>query len=318
MRSAVVASLLLILVTASAAQTPSADPDAARIVTADIERFWQAHDRLGPRSTRDDSVRAFSEAYLAPASPGLAAFTRMRLRGPESLLFGLTRLPRYYAAVRSNTLRLHEQEPVLRAGFRRLQALYPEATCPDVYFVVGGFSTQGTLSDAGLLIGAEMVSADASTPMDELPPFMRDVMLTTDVIPCIVVHELVHHQQEYAEDRSLLAQSLVEGVADFLTEQAVGCVPTAAATYTWGDAHEPDLWAEFQRAMEGTDYSGWLYNGGEGSERPDNLGYWMGYQIAESYYDKADDKRRAVYDLLHIRDYPALLEASGYRELAEE
>jgi hypothetical protein len=318
MKTAAAIGLLYTLATGAAAQTLNTDPDSARIVTADIERFWRAYDRLGPGSTREDSVRAFSEGYLGLASPGLAAFDRMRLRGPDGLLFALRMLPRYYAAVRPNTLRLHEQEPVVRAALRRLEAVYPGATFPDVYFVVGGFSTQGTLSDAGLLIGAEMVSADASTPMDELPPFMRDVALTTEVIPCIVVHELVHHQQDYAEDRSLLAQSLVEGIADFVTDRAVGCRPTAASTYAWGEAHERELWAEFQGAMGGTDYGGWLYNGGEAGERPDNLGYWMGYQIAEAYYERAEDKGQAVYDLLHIQDYPALLEVSGYTGSAEE
>ena len=318
MRTAALVGLLFALPPSGTAQTLPTNPDSVRIITADIENFWQAYDQIGPGSTREDSVRAFSEGYLGRASPGLAAFVRMRLRDADGLLFALNRLPRYYAAVRPNTLRLHEQGPVIRASLRRLEALYPAATFPDIYLFVGGFSTQGTLAHEGLLIGAEMVAADESTPMDELPPFMRDVTLTTDVIPCIVVHELVHHQQDYAEDRSLLAQSLVEGVADFLTDQAVGCYPTAAATYAWGDAREGALWAEFRGAMRGTDYAGWLYNGGEGGERPDNLGYWMGYQIAEAYYERAEDKGQAVSDLLHIRDHEAFLEASGYAEQFEE
>jgi len=318
MRVAAVIVLLCAATTGAAAQAPHLHPDSARVVTTDIARFWRAYDLLGPGSTREDSVRVFTEGYLDRASPGLAAFARMRLRGAEGLLFALDMLPRYYAAVRPNTLRLHEQEPVIRAGLRQLESLYPDATFPDVYFVVGGFSTQGTLAREGLLIGAEMVAADASTPMDELPPFMRDVTLTTEVVPCIVVHELVHHQQDYAEDRSLLAQSLVEGVADYLTDRAVGCYPTAAATYAWGDAHEGALWEEFRGAMLGTDYGGWLYNGGEGAERPDNLGYWVGYQIAEAYYERAEDKGQAVYDLLHIHDFGAFLEASSYAERFDE
>lgn len=64
--------------------------------------------------------------------------------------------------------------------------------------------------------------------------------------------------------------------------------------------------------MEGADYGGWLYNGGEGGDRPHNIGYRIGYQIAEAYYDRAGDKGQAVRDLLHIRGYGAALRASGY------
>lgn len=152
----------------------------------------------------------------------------------------------------------------------------------------------------------------ADTPLGELPPFMRDVTFSAEVIPRIVVHELVHHQHSYTAGSTLLAQALLEGVAGFLTDRAVGCYPTASATYAYGDAREDALWAEFREAMHGTDFSGWLYNGGGGGERPDNLGYWMGYRIAEAYYERAADQQRAVHDLLHIRDFEALLAASGY------
>jgi uncharacterized protein YjaZ len=156
-----------------------------------------------------------------------------------------------------------------------------------------------------------MVSADSLTPRAELPPFFRNVDLTRTVLPCIMVHEMLHAQQNYPSDKSLLAQVLVEGVADFITHKAVGCVQTAAATYAYGEAHERELWQLFQQEMHGTDYSKWLYNGNI-KDRPDQLGYWMGYQIAEAYYNRASDKQKAIRELLNIRDFGAVLKASGY------
>jgi hypothetical protein len=103
-------------------------------------------------------------------------------------------------------------------------------------------------------------------------------------------------------------------VADFITRKAIGCVQTAAATYEYGEANERELWHLFQQEMGGTDYSKWLYNGNTIKDRPDQLGYWMGYQIAEAYYERAPDKQKAIRALLNIRDFHAILEASGYAE----
>ena len=317
MRSALTLWLLLVLATSGAAQRRSADPDSVRIVTSDIDNFWRAYDRLARHSTHEDSVRALAEQYFKPASPGLSEFIRLRIGNPDSLVGALGTLPRYYAAIRPNTLRIHQMTPIIRDGLHRFQALYPEAAFPDVYFLIGRFSSMGTLSDSGLYIGAEMVSTDSSTPTDELPGWARGVTLRSEVIPCIVVHELVHYQQDNARSRTLLASVLNEGVADFLGDLAVGCQATGSVVYGYGDQHERQLWLEFQQAKHGTDYSRWLHNGLTSTDRPANLGYWMGYQIAKAYYDRATDKRQAVYELLHIRDYDALLEASGYAKRME-
>ena len=91
----------------------------------------------------------------------------------------------------------------------------------------------------------------------------------------------------------------------------MGCFQTAASTYAWGDAHERELWTLFQQEMHGTDYSKWLYNGNI-KDRPDQLGYWMGYQIAEAYYEKATDKQQAIRELLNIQDFAQVLAKSGY------
>jgi hypothetical protein len=305
--------LLLVFLCGAAqagAQTAHSHPDSVRIITSDVESFWRAFDTIAAGAVRDDSVKAMA-VYFQAGTPGLAAYFDSKVKKPEAMLFGLALLPKYYAAVRSNTLRIRDREPVIRAALRRLEAIYPETRYPDIYLMIGGFIAQGTVAGGNMLLSAEMVSADSTTPMHELPPFLRDVNLTTTVLPCILVHELVHFQQDYPQDRSLLAQVMTEGVADFVTQQAIGCIPTAAATYAWGEEHERELWAQFQQDMAGNDHSRWLYNGNI-KDRPGQLGYWMGYQIAEAYYNRADDKSQAMRDLLNIRDYQQLLERSGY------
>jgi hypothetical protein len=303
---------LLLVAGKAAAQTRASIPDSARILYSDIPNFWQAYDRLTPVLTRADSIAIINQEYLGRGSAGLNGYLETHLKKADNLLFALGLLPKYIAAVRANTLRLRSQEYLIRAALRRVEAFYPPATYPDIYFVIAGFTSQGTVSRGNVVLAAEMVTADSTTPRTELPPFLRNVDLTGGVLPCILVHELMHAQQNYVADRSLLAQVLVEGVADFITQKAIGCVQTAAATYAWGETHERELWQQFAQEMAGTDYSKWLYNGNTIKDRPDQLGYWMGYQIAEAYYERAQDKRQAIHDLLNIRDYRALLDASGY------
>ncbi|HEY0306312.1 MAG TPA: DUF2268 domain-containing putative Zn-dependent protease [Longimicrobiales bacterium] len=310
-----VLALLLLFASDAAAQHRVAHPDSARIVVDDVARFWRAYDLLTPSMTRADSVEILEREYIASASAGLRGYLQSHLKKPENLLMGLGLLPKYLAAVRAGTLSI--DPAAVRTALRRLEQFYPDATYPDVYFVIAGFTSQGTVSHGNVVIAAEMVTADGHTPRAELPPFLRSVDLTRSVLPCIMVHEMMHAQQNYRRDPSLLAQVLTEGVADFITMKAIGCVQTAAATYAYGEAHERELWLQFQQEMNGTDISQWLYNGNI-KDRPDQLGYWMGYQIAEAYYERAADKQRAIRDLLNIQDYRALLHASRYAQKFEK
>lgn len=78
-------------------------------------------------------------------------------------------------------------------------------------------------------------------------------------------------------------------------------------------ADEATYFAEFLREKDGTDISRWLYNQGRTAPgRPGDLGYFIGYRIAQAYYLKATDKAQAIRDLITLRDPAALLVQSGY------
>jgi uncharacterized protein YjaZ len=127
----------------------------------------------------------------------------------------------------------------------------------------------------------------------------------------IVVHELVHFQQNYAKDMTLLNQCLREGAADFICELVTGSHANQYF-YGYGDAHEKELWEAFKQVMGGTKWEGWLYGSSKKEGRPNDLGYWMGYKICKAYYDKAADKKQAIAEILNIKDAKQFLEASGY------
>lgn len=284
-------------------------PDSARIVSEDVARFWAAYDA----STPETRASALKTMYLDRGSPGLQDFVILRIGTAESLVESLEKFPRYYASIRASTLRAAEFEPQIREAFRRMEEIYPEAVYPDVYFLVGNLSTGGTASGRGLLIGTEVYSRTPGPHEEEMQPWMRAAFEPVEAIPGLVAHELVHYQQDNAPGSSLLRQSLNEGVADLVAELIAGGDINPAA-HAYGDAHEAELWCEFRREMHGTDYGNWLYNGSRSTDRPGDLGYYMGYRIAKGYYDRAEDKRQAVRDVLRIRDFDAFLEASEYGE----
>ena len=61
-----------------------------------------------------------------------------------------------------------------------------------------------------------------------------------------------------------------------------------------------------------------LYNYFTSKERPADLGYYMGYQIAKEYYKNASDKKQAISDIIEMNNPLKFLELSRYDQKAEE
>jgi hypothetical protein len=293
------------------------DPAAAVFVTSDLAHFWDAYDAGG----KDGVVSAFQERYLNVASPGLRDFIQSRKLTAASLANMVRAYPLYFAAIRSNTLRLAGEPALLdtiRVHFQQIEALYPPAVYPPVTFLIGRFSTGGTTSRNGMLIGTEFYAIDDTTPLQELNTFARNNVKPLDSIPLIIAHEHVHILQVQARrlmakaNQTLLEQSLLEGSADFVGELVSGS-HINRAIYEWALARESDLWAEFQLVMNGTDVRQWLYNQGSATpDRPGDLGYFVGYRIAQAYYAAASNKTAALREIIEVADAAAFLAASGY------
>ena len=313
-RQALLIALILILPLITVAQTDkklNRDPDTVKFVTSDIDNFWRAYDLAARETDTDKKVAIYQTEYLDKGSEGLKDFIRLRIKSAKNLVAMIDRMPKFYASIRPATLQVAGMEKRMRASFRKFKKIYPDAVFPDVYFLVGVSNTGGTTGPSGLLIGAEMYGRTPETPEDELPAWLKSVLGTTEKIPAIVAHESCHYNQSFDEPKSLLGKSIQEGSCDFIGEMISGGninVPQR----TYGDAHQADLWRQFQTEMSGTDFRNWLYNGTIIKDRPGDLGYYMGYQIADAYYRRTKDKKQAVRDILNIKDIPQFLAASGY------
>ena len=153
-----------------------------------------------------------------------------------------------------------------------------------------------------------------------MPEWKRTNVKSADSLPIIVSHEHAHILQARVNgifahaNKDLLEQSLIEGGADFIGERSSGGNINA---WLWPIAlpMESSLWADFKNQMHGTDVSRWLYNQGTSTAtptRPGDLGYFIGYRIAEAYYSKQSDKIAALRDIIEVKDADAFLAASGY------
>jgi hypothetical protein len=296
------------------ANVVTVNPDEAKIITSDIDHFWYAYDTATPQN----DFMVYREEYLRRGTAGLREFMRLKVGNVRYFVLRVWRHSKYYASVRKSTLAIRTEEGEIRSVYHKLKDLYPDAIFPPVYFLIGPMTAGGISTDRGLVIGAELFSKTPASPLDELNPWEKSVVQPVEKIPLVVAHELVHYQQRFAkEPANLLERSIVEGGADFVSELIAGALINETQ-HQYGDQHEHELWNEFKPAMYGKDISGWLYNGGalaaKGAplEHPADLGYYIGYKICRSYFDRASDKTKAVKDILEIRDFDQFYHESGY------
>lgn len=303
---------MVLSLNAFAQTTMNTNPDAAKFVTSDINLFWAAYDKAKP----ENDLIVYRDEYLKKGSVGLQEFTRLRIGSSCNLVNAISANPKYYRALREYSLKVASYEKQTRAAFYKLKEIYPEAVFPDVYFVIGRMTSAGTLSDKGLLIGVDMFGKNADAPTDELGAWHKAVVSSTDRLPYIVAHELIHYEQKYPRgggEWTLLGKALNEGSADFVAELIAGDTINPHL-HKYANGIEKELWLEFKKEMSGTNVGNWLYQGNEAKDKPADLGYWMGYKIAESYYKNAKDKKQAVKDMLEIKDFAKFLADSRYEE----
>lgn len=297
--------------TAFAQMATNADPAAVKFVTSDIESFWKAFDK----ATTENAEEIYTQEYFAPGSDGLQLFLKYRIGNAKSFAEQVSSSRKYYEALRAPSRRIAAFEPKMRASFRKLKDLYPDAIFPNVYFVIGRMNSAGTLAPGGLLIGVDMFGANGQVNSDGLSQWQRSVIAPIEKVPFVVAHESIYYQQKYSipGEPTLLQKSINEGAADFIAELISGG-HVNPHLHVYGNPLEEELWREFKQAMNGTDVSNWLYQGDQAKDRPADLGYYMGYKITESYYRNASDKRAAIKEILEIKDFEEFLKASRYEE----
>lgn len=287
------------------------DPNLAKIITKDVHNFWKAYDLV----TKDTSnaYNIYKKNYFDKASNGMEDYMGLKVKSIAHFIAHLNAHPKLYQTIRPNTLKVDEYKDEILQSFRNFKQLYAEAKFPDVYFVIGAFTSGGTVSPEGLLIGTNQMSYGEDVNTEEVVNKLR--INKSETLPHVVAHELIHFQQDGLKNEKItLKYAIQEGMADFIGELISGKTANEKI-FKWAKGKEKKIWKKFTKDMYNDRYSNWIANYNTVSEDsyPD-LGYWIGYQICKSYYENTSNKKQAIYDMLHIQDYKKFLADSKWEK----
>ena len=267
----------------------SESPLKAVFETNDAKNFWIAFDKI------DNSNKNPFNEYIENGSAGVKAFIPNRILNADSLYVMVKKRKHDYESTRNVLDGISAKEKRVKAIYSALKYWYPEAKFPPIYFVYGRFNSVGTSSDDGIIIGTEKLN-------------------NLDGVTGLIAHELIHYQQNIKREQTLLGRCLLEGGADFVGEFISG-EAINQVSYKFGENHLDKLSEEFVTRLKQNDCQDWLYGTSKKDDRPNDLGYWIGYKIMEAYFNKHEDKHKAIYNMLNIKDPLIFLKESGFLDV---
>ena len=276
-----------------------------------IQAFIQAYEKAGPNITLSDTS-IFHDEYISKFPDHLSSIQRNRVQGSKNLVLKILSHKEYFNSILKNLSEIEKTKPQLEEAYKKLIDLYPKAMLPDVHFIVGRLGFGGTITRAGLVIGLEMYSIDKNTPLHELDDWEKTVVKSNENISYIIAHELIHFQQNLPPATKLLDRAIMEGSADFLGE-LISSGHVNEFTFDWAKSRKEILKEEFLDLKDDIDHTGWFAKNLEDkSNRPADLGYWIGYEITKSYYSKKENKLEAIQKILNIKDYESFVKESEF------
>jgi Predicted Zn-dependent protease (DUF2268) len=289
------------------------NPAKAVFYTEDIKHFWAAYEKAILDTANMQAI--FKKEYFGKASAGMDDYMALKVKTINAFVKHIKERPKFYAALKNNTLKVDDYKKDFYNSFKNLKNWYPKAMFPDVYFVIGAFTSGGTVSAKGLLLGTNQMAKTPDIPVDELSLWEKNNFTNLAGIKNTVAHELIHFQQDsLKQDTTALCYAIAEGMADFIGELISG-KNANERIHVWANGKEKQIWQRFTVDMYMDKYNNWIGNGDQ--ETPDNpadQGYWIGYQICKAYFENAKNKKKAIYDMLHIQDYKQFLQDSKWEE----
>jgi hypothetical protein len=294
-----VGAVVSAVLTVAAQSAPSA---GIAIRTEDVARFYKIYEAAHGHPTAEQLQRD----YIDAGSEGLHHLAKVRNLTGERIAEAIRTHPELYTNARTCLAALPRIRERLTLAFRRLLDLYPEAQKPPVTILVSrGKPLAISGPGQGVQIGLEGMCSDIAARF--LAANVDDRFVH------VIAHEYIHPQQAPAltddDHPTVLERSLIEGVAEFMAELISGGVSNDAIRAS-AKGHEKEIETRFVADEDKTDLSQWVDN-----TTPKNvgeLGYWVGYRIAKSFYQHAADKRAAIRAMIRMTDPHAFLAKSGW------
>lgn len=295
-----------LILAAGAFGLAAADDSLPEIRIADVELFFRVYDAANGAP----SAEVLQSDYLDAGSDGLRQFIPNRIISAAELAKAISKHRDTYERARTCAAELPDVRQRLAAALKKLGEIYPAAKFPPVTMLIGRGNTGGTPGKAGVLIGVETVCKADWMQAD-----------VGDRLVHLIAHEYAHVQQPIVErienpndgTLTVLQVSLVEGVAELVAELTSGSISNIQLQ-RYATGREQEIERAFLADANKTDLSAWLYNGRGTAERPGDLGYWVGYRIAQQFYQRAPDKLVAIRELITMDDAQDILRRSGWVE----
>lgn len=288
------------------------------VETSDITRFWAMYDSLRYCGSTQDSIEWIQARYLDKASKGFKEFQKVRDLDARYYVRNFRGAPTFWESLRPRTEDLKNRRDEVNAVLDQFEQRFNHFKRPKVCFAIGALSTGGTISSGWLLIGAEIVMADSTVNKEELNSWLQFAMQDHDQLKSFIAHETVHTMQRntfnvlwgYLFSRKL-TMSMIEGAADFIALEVTG-ETINASLYEYGYQHEESIKRRFSEDLYNNDADSWLYNGLNAKNGPADLGYFIGSQACDSYFQKMDGSPKALKKIAQMKRPKSLAKQSDY------
>lgn len=283
-------------------------PEQAVVHSEDARRFAAVF----AASDGSPTAEQLQQGYLDGAGRGVEVFTPYRIVDAATLARAIAADPEKYRRAIDICLPAAEAATAdLRAIYTRLHALFPDRPLPEIYVVFGAGNSGGTAAADAQVIGLEVIC--------ELAP---DIEAARAKLRELFAHETVHSLQPEPSDQvymadPLLVSALIEGMAEHVATLVTGISPTKndwAATQTdwlWGAFEADRLLYRDAVAASGslgkvspeaeTAFRRWFGNYKLAPAGwPEEMGYWIGATIIQSYVAHSDDRDAALNRALRL------------------
>ncbi|WP_157593264.1 hypothetical protein [Rufibacter tibetensis] len=285
------------------------------IVTVDIGNFWQAYDSITATEDSASQYGYINKLFIEKGSPGLRAIMKVKGYTAKSYVDAINQYPLFWNSIRENTLKANSFAKEIETEVSKLRVIYPDLKPASIFFTIGALETGGTFLEDKVLIGSEIALADRNVVTREFPSTSGNLTshFKSDPIDIVVftnIHEYVHTQQKTTERTNLLAQTVFEGVAEFVAVTATGLTSTLPAI-SYGKENEDRVRERFSEEMHNLHTGFWFYNNNSNEFNTRDLGYYVGFAICEKYYQQAHDKKLALKEMIEL-DYGIETELSRF------
>ncbi|WP_312421090.1 DUF2268 domain-containing putative Zn-dependent protease [Epilithonimonas sp.] len=294
-----------------------------QIINDDVYRFWKAYDKILLENDSLKQLEIIKKEYISQGTPGLSAIMEARNYSAKEYVYAINNYPKFWNSVRTNTLKSNHFSKQFQRAIDKLKRIYPELKPVNTYFEIGILRTGGTTNKGLLLIGSEVALADASVITDEIDkkyPNLSPYFKTNPIndVVFLNIHEYIHTQQKETIGNTLLSQTIMEGVAEYLSEIALN-KKSPNPQIKFGYKNENRIKDEYIKEMFSSNIYNWIMNDNKNSFGMRDLGYFVGYAICKKYYEKSVEKGNAVKEMIELNynnedDLIKFVDKAGYFE----